>query len=76
MTAATLILIPKQPKDPVAAAEALKFFAWAYANGDKMAEELDYVPMPKKVVGRHREGLGRAKSRTPAASRSTSAMAH
>src|SRR5437016_1187621 len=47
---ATFILIPKQPKDPVAAAEALKFFAWAYAKGDKMAEELDYVPMPKNVV--------------------------
>jgi len=50
MTAATFILIPKQPPDPVATAEALKFFAWAYANGDKMAEELDYVPMPKKVI--------------------------
>lgn len=50
MTAATFILIPKQPDDPVAAAEALKFFAWAYAKGDKMAEELDYVPMPGKVV--------------------------
>jgi len=47
---ATFILIYKQPQDPVAAAEALKFFAWAYAKGDKMAEELDYVPMPKKVV--------------------------
>ncbi len=31
-------------------AEALKFFAWAFKNGDKMAEELDYVPMPAKVV--------------------------
>jgi phosphate transport system substrate-binding protein len=50
MTAATFILIPKQPEDPAAATEALKFFAWAYANGDKMAEELDYVPMPKKVI--------------------------
>jgi phosphate transport system substrate-binding protein len=50
MTAATFILIPKQPPDPVAAAEALKFFAWAYTKGDKMAEDLDYVPMPKKVV--------------------------
>jgi phosphate transport system substrate-binding protein len=46
---ATFILIHKQPKDPAAAAEALKFFAWAYANGDKMAEELDYVPMPQNV---------------------------
>ena len=47
---ATFILIHKQPKDPVAAAAALKFFAWAYAKGDKMAEELDYVPLPKNVV--------------------------
>jgi phosphate transport system substrate-binding protein len=47
---ATFILIPKQPKDPAAAAAALKFFAWAYAKGDKMAEDLDYVPMPKAVV--------------------------
>ena len=50
MTAATFILIPKQPADAAAAAEALKFFAWAYAKGDKMADELDYVPMPKKVI--------------------------
>jgi phosphate transport system substrate-binding protein len=50
MTAATFILIHKQPDDAAAVTEALKFFAWAYAKGDKMAEELDYVPMPKKVV--------------------------
>jgi len=47
---ATFILIHKQPQDPAAAAEALKFFSWAYAKGDKMAEDLDYVPMPDKVV--------------------------
>jgi phosphate transport system substrate-binding protein len=47
---ATFILIHKQPKDPAAAAAALKFFAWAYEKGDKMAEELAYVPMPKNVV--------------------------
>jgi phosphate transport system substrate-binding protein len=50
MTAATFILIPKQPQDTAAATEALKFFSWAYAKGGKMAEELDYVPMPAKVV--------------------------
>jgi phosphate transport system substrate-binding protein len=48
---ATFILMHKQPKDPAAASEALKFFAWAYARGDKMAQDLDYVPMPDKVVG-------------------------
>ena len=47
---ATFILIPKQPPDPQAATEALKFFAWAYANGGQMAEALDYVPMPQPVV--------------------------
>jgi phosphate transport system substrate-binding protein len=48
---ATFILIHKQPQDPAAATEALKFFAWAYSKGGKMAEDLDYVPMPTKVVG-------------------------
>jgi phosphate transport system substrate-binding protein len=50
MTAATWILIYKQPQDAAATGEALKFFAWAYAKGGKLAEELDYVPMPDKVV--------------------------
>jgi phosphate transport system substrate-binding protein len=47
---ATFILMHKQPQDPAASAEALKFFAWAYTKGDKMAEDLDYVPMPDNVV--------------------------
>ena len=46
---ATFILLPKQPKDASAAGEALKFFAWAYKNGDKAAAELDYVPMPANI---------------------------
>ena len=50
MTAATFILIPKQPKDAATAREALKFFDWAFTNGAKMAEDLDYVPMPAAVV--------------------------
>jgi phosphate transport system substrate-binding protein len=47
---ATFILIPKQPKDGAAATEALKFFDWAYKNGGKMAQDLDYIPMPSSVV--------------------------
>ena len=58
ITGATFILIHKQPQDPAAAHEALKFFAWAYAKGGKMAEDLDYVPMPAKVVGADPEGVG------------------
>ena len=40
-------------------AEALKFFDWAYKNGDKMAEELDYIPMPDNVVGARARGVGK-----------------
>ncbi len=50
ITAATFILMHKEPKDKIAAAEALKFFAWAFEKGDKMAEELDYIAMPDSVV--------------------------
>ncbi len=47
---ATFILMYKQPADAAASGEALKFFAWAYANGGKAAEELNYVPLPTAVV--------------------------
>jgi phosphate transport system substrate-binding protein len=50
MTAATWILMHKKPQDPAAASAALKFFAWCYDKGAQMAEELDYIPMPKSVV--------------------------
>jgi phosphate transport system substrate-binding protein len=50
MTAATFILVYKKPDDAAATAEALKFFAWAYAEGDQMADELAYIPMPDSVV--------------------------
>jgi phosphate transport system substrate-binding protein len=47
---ATFILMHKQADDPAAAGAALKFFDWAYAKGGKMAQELDYVPLPGNVV--------------------------
>jgi phosphate transport system substrate-binding protein len=50
ITAATFILMPKQPADKAASADALKFFKWAFEKGGKMAEELDYIPMPEPVV--------------------------
>ena len=50
ITNPTFILMHKKSKDAAAAKEALKFFEWAYANGDKAAEELDYVPLPDNVV--------------------------
>jgi phosphate transport system substrate-binding protein len=50
ISGATFILIHKQPQDAAAATEALKFFSWGFTKGDKMAEELDFVPMPDNVV--------------------------
>jgi phosphate transport system substrate-binding protein len=50
ITATTYILMYKNPSDPAASAEALKFFKWAYANGDDMALKLDYVPLPQNAV--------------------------
>jgi phosphate transport system substrate-binding protein len=50
ITAATFILMHKQPTDKAAAAQAIKFFTWAFDKGDKAAEELDYIPMPDAVV--------------------------
>jgi len=75
MTAATFILVPKQPTDAAATAEALKFFAWAYDKGDKMAEELDYVPMPKKVVGEIEKAWA-SEIKDSSGKPLTSAMAH
>jgi phosphate transport system substrate-binding protein len=46
---ATFILVHKKPQNPAAVTSALKFFAWAYAHGDKMAEDLVYVPLPGTV---------------------------
>jgi phosphate transport system substrate-binding protein len=50
ITAATFILMQKQPQDVAAASEALKFFSWAFAKGGKAAEELDYIPLPDSLV--------------------------
>ncbi len=49
LTGATFILMRRSTDKPAQAAAALKFFDWAYANGDKTADDLDYVPMPAPV---------------------------
>ncbi|MDE1172803.1 MAG: phosphate ABC transporter substrate-binding protein PstS [Parvibaculaceae bacterium] len=50
MTAATFILVHKAPAKPEGTASTLKFFDWAYSKGDKMAEDLHYVPLPDATV--------------------------
>lgn len=49
ITGATFILMHKAQDNPAKAAVALKFFDWAYNNGDKMAADLEYVSMPESV---------------------------
>ena len=49
ITGATFILMHKVQDKPANAASALKFFDWAYASGDKMAAELEYVTLPDSV---------------------------
>jgi phosphate transport system substrate-binding protein len=51
ITGASFIIMYKTQDKPEIAKAALEFFDWSYKNGGKMAEDLDYVPMPSKVVG-------------------------
>src|SRR6266850_1213487 len=50
ISGATFILVYKAQDKPDRAKEVLKFFEWAYADGDKLAMDLDYVPLPDSVV--------------------------
>ncbi|GIL07184.1 phosphate ABC transporter substrate-binding protein PstS [Betaproteobacteria bacterium PRO7] len=49
ITGATFIMMQLKQDKPQQAAASLRFFDWAFKNGDKMAEELDYVPLPDSV---------------------------
>jgi phosphate transport system substrate-binding protein len=49
ISGATFILMYKAQEKAANASNALKFFDWAYASGDKMAAELEYVPLPDAV---------------------------
>jgi phosphate transport system substrate-binding protein len=67
ITGATFILMQKAQDKPAQATAALKFFDWAYKNGDKTADDLDYVPMPdavksavEKAWGEIKDGSGKA----------------
>lgn len=50
ITAPTFVLMHKQPDDPAASKLALDFFRFALEDGAKLASDLDYVPLPAKVV--------------------------
>src|SRR5690606_6315888 len=50
ITAASFILVHKVQEKPEHGKAVLEFFDWAFKNGQQMASELDYVPMPESVV--------------------------
>jgi phosphate transport system substrate-binding protein len=49
ITGATFILMQARQDRPAQAASALRFFEWAFVKGDKMASDLEYVPLPDAV---------------------------
>ncbi len=61
ITAATFIMMHKVQEKPVNGSNSLKFFEWAYGNGDKMAAELEYVPLPDPVKALVRKQWGEIK---------------
>lgn len=49
ITGATFILVHLRPEKPENVKAALEFFDWTFVNGDKAADELDYVALPITV---------------------------
>ena len=49
ITGATFILVHTKPDDAAKSKTAIAFFDWVFANGDKAADDLDYVALPTAV---------------------------
>ena len=61
LSGATFILMHAIQDKPANGSETLKFFNWAYANGEKAATDLDYVPMPAAAVAAIHKAWGEIK---------------
>jgi phosphate transport system substrate-binding protein len=61
ISGATFILMPLKSDKPEQAVESIKFFTWALEKGGKMADDLDYVALPKSVVDRIKQEMARVK---------------
>jgi len=55
ITGATFVLLQKTQDKPAQGAAVMKFFDWAFANGDKAAAELDYVSLPESLKAQIRK---------------------
>lgn len=50
ISSTTFILIYKDQQNAAKGTEVLKFFDWAYKNGNKLTTDLDYAALPESVV--------------------------
>ncbi len=64
LTGATFIMMHKAQDKPEQAVQSLKFFDWAFNTGDKMAADLDYVPLPDAVKALVRKQWAQIKTET------------
>jgi len=55
ISSASFIIMYKNPRDKAQSQEVLKFFDWAFRNGQGLARELDYVPLPAALTAQIRE---------------------
>jgi phosphate transport system substrate-binding protein len=55
IVSATFVLLPTNPTDAAHGAAVIKFFSWAFANGDATAKDLQYVPLPATVKSQVRK---------------------
>ena len=55
VSSASFIIMYKNPDKKDESQEVLKFFDWAFKNGRKMSEELDYVHLPDALTKQIRE---------------------
>jgi phosphate transport system substrate-binding protein len=49
---ATWLLVYEQQKDPMKGKKLVEFLKWAMKDGEKMARDLQYAPLPEKVQER------------------------
>jgi len=61
ISGATFILIPIKNEKPELAQSAIKFFLWAFDNGAKAADDLDYVTLPKSVLPKIKQEMAKVK---------------
>lgn len=61
ISTATFILMHQVQDKPENATETFKFFTWAFSKGDKLASDLDYVPLPDSVIATITKSWGNVK---------------